>query len=84
MICVTFDNLGEVSELERGQSPASRPLGRHFSVTRALPLVKAQQRRVKALEAPRELRAELARWFDLQDRRLGMLEKLLGSTPAKL
>ena len=47
------------------------------AVTRALPLVKAQQREVKALEAPRELRAELARWFDLQDRRLGMLERAL-------
>jgi peptidoglycan/xylan/chitin deacetylase (PgdA/CDA1 family) len=39
VISVTFDNLGEVSELERGQWPAGRPLGRHYSVTRALPRI---------------------------------------------
>jgi peptidoglycan/xylan/chitin deacetylase (PgdA/CDA1 family) len=39
VIAVTFDNLGEVSELERGQWPAGKPLGRHFSVTRALPRI---------------------------------------------
>jgi Polysaccharide deacetylase len=40
-IAVTFDNLGEASELERGQwSPSpEEPLGRHFSATRALPRV---------------------------------------------
>lgn len=36
-MAVTFDNLGEASEVERGQWPAERPLGEHFSVTRALP-----------------------------------------------
>jgi peptidoglycan/xylan/chitin deacetylase (PgdA/CDA1 family) len=36
-VAVTFDNLGEVTELERGQWPAGAPLGRHFSVCRALP-----------------------------------------------
>jgi peptidoglycan/xylan/chitin deacetylase (PgdA/CDA1 family) len=36
-VCVTFDNLGEVTELERGEFPEGEPLGRHFSVTRALP-----------------------------------------------
>ena len=36
---VTFDNLGEVTELRRGQFPAGAPLGRHFSVTRALPRI---------------------------------------------
>jgi peptidoglycan/xylan/chitin deacetylase (PgdA/CDA1 family) len=36
---ITFDNLGEVSELERGQWPAGKPLGQHFSVTRALPRI---------------------------------------------
>jgi Polysaccharide deacetylase len=41
VIAVTFDNLGEVSELERGTWPAGRPLGRHFSVTRALPRILA-------------------------------------------
>ena len=41
MICLTFDNLGEVSELERGQWPAGEPLGRHPSVTRSLPRILA-------------------------------------------
>jgi peptidoglycan/xylan/chitin deacetylase (PgdA/CDA1 family) len=39
VIGVTFDNLGEVSALERGQWPAAAPLGRHFSVTRSLPRI---------------------------------------------
>lgn len=38
-VAVTFDNLGEASELERGNWPADQPLGEHFSVTRALPRV---------------------------------------------
>ena len=41
MISVTFDNLGEVTALARGQWPAGEPLGRHFSVTRALPRILA-------------------------------------------
>ena len=36
-VSVTFDNLGEVSDLARGVWPEDEPLGRHFSVTRALP-----------------------------------------------
>jgi peptidoglycan/xylan/chitin deacetylase (PgdA/CDA1 family) len=36
---ITFDNLGEVTALERGDFPAGEPLGRHFSVTRALPRI---------------------------------------------
>jgi peptidoglycan/xylan/chitin deacetylase (PgdA/CDA1 family) len=40
-IAITFDNLGEASDLERGRWPAGKPLGRHFSVTRALPQVLA-------------------------------------------
>ena len=36
-IVLTFDNLGEASELERGTWPADRPLGHHPSVTVALP-----------------------------------------------
>jgi peptidoglycan/xylan/chitin deacetylase (PgdA/CDA1 family) len=36
-LVLTFDNLGEASELERGTWPARAPLGRHPSVTRALP-----------------------------------------------
>ena len=38
-VSVTFDNLGEASDLERGWWPEDEPLGRHFSVTRALPRV---------------------------------------------
>jgi peptidoglycan/xylan/chitin deacetylase (PgdA/CDA1 family) len=36
-VVLTFDNLGEASELERGTWPADEPLGRHPSVTVALP-----------------------------------------------
>jgi peptidoglycan/xylan/chitin deacetylase (PgdA/CDA1 family) len=38
-VSLTFDNLGEVTDLERGQWPDAEPLGRHFSVTRALPRI---------------------------------------------
>ena len=38
-LTVSFDNLGEVTELARGEWPADEPLGRHFSVTRALPRI---------------------------------------------
>jgi peptidoglycan/xylan/chitin deacetylase (PgdA/CDA1 family) len=36
---ITFDNLGEVTALARGELPAGEPLGRHASVTRALPRI---------------------------------------------
>jgi peptidoglycan/xylan/chitin deacetylase (PgdA/CDA1 family) len=36
-IALTFDNLGEAADLERGLRPADAPLGRHPSVTEALP-----------------------------------------------
>lgn len=36
---ITFDNLGEVTALARGEHPAGEPLGRHPSVTRALPRI---------------------------------------------
>jgi peptidoglycan/xylan/chitin deacetylase (PgdA/CDA1 family) len=36
-IALTFDNLGEAADLERGLWPADIPLGRHPSVTVALP-----------------------------------------------
>jgi peptidoglycan/xylan/chitin deacetylase (PgdA/CDA1 family) len=36
-VAVTFDNLGEATDLERGLWPEDEPVGRHFSVTRALP-----------------------------------------------
>lgn len=38
---LTFDNLGEVADLERGKWPADAPLGRHASVTRTLPRILA-------------------------------------------
>jgi peptidoglycan/xylan/chitin deacetylase (PgdA/CDA1 family) len=38
-VTVSFDNLGEVTELARGEWPDDEPLGQHFSVTRALPRV---------------------------------------------
>ncbi|MBX5442262.1 MAG: polysaccharide deacetylase family protein [Solirubrobacteraceae bacterium] len=36
-LALTFDNLGEATELERGTWPAGRPLGRHPTVTEVLP-----------------------------------------------
>ncbi|HET8952286.1 MAG TPA: polysaccharide deacetylase family protein, partial [Solirubrobacteraceae bacterium] len=38
-VSVTFDNLGEASDLERGWWPEDEPLGHHHSVTEALPRV---------------------------------------------
>jgi peptidoglycan/xylan/chitin deacetylase (PgdA/CDA1 family) len=38
-VSVTFDNLGEVTALARGEWPQGEPLGGHFSVTRALPRI---------------------------------------------
>src|SRR5918992_2583620 len=38
-VSVTFDNLGEAADLERGIWPADEPLGRHFSVKRTLPRI---------------------------------------------
>lgn len=36
-VSVTFDNLGEAAELERGTWPGDQPLGEHFSVRESLP-----------------------------------------------
>ena len=38
-VSLTWDNLGEATDLERGLWPDHEPLGRHFSVTRALPRI---------------------------------------------
>jgi peptidoglycan/xylan/chitin deacetylase (PgdA/CDA1 family) len=38
-VSVTFDNLGEAADLERGLWPEDEPLGRHFSVKRMLPRI---------------------------------------------
>jgi peptidoglycan/xylan/chitin deacetylase (PgdA/CDA1 family) len=40
-VSLTFDNLGEAADLERGKWPADAPLGRHASVTRTLPRILA-------------------------------------------
>jgi peptidoglycan/xylan/chitin deacetylase (PgdA/CDA1 family) len=40
-VTVSFDNLGEVTDLQRGEWPEDEPVGRHFSVTRALPRILA-------------------------------------------
>jgi peptidoglycan/xylan/chitin deacetylase (PgdA/CDA1 family) len=49
-VSVTFDNLGEAAELERGTWPEDRPLGEHFSVRECLP-------QLLALLAREDLRA---------------------------
>lgn len=38
-VSITFDNLGEAVELERGMWPKDKPLGQHTSVTHALPAI---------------------------------------------
>jgi peptidoglycan/xylan/chitin deacetylase (PgdA/CDA1 family) len=38
-VSLTFDNLGEVTALERGEWPEGAPLGQHWSVTRSLPRI---------------------------------------------
>jgi peptidoglycan/xylan/chitin deacetylase (PgdA/CDA1 family) len=38
-VSVTFDNLGEAAERQRGSWPEEKPLGRHPSVTGALPTI---------------------------------------------
>jgi peptidoglycan/xylan/chitin deacetylase (PgdA/CDA1 family) len=40
-VSITFDNLGEAAELELGLRDADAPLGGHYSVTTALPIVLA-------------------------------------------
>ncbi len=64
--------------LDRIRPPdVAEPANVIAAVARALPLVRAQEREVRQLRAPEELRTRLARWFALQDRRIGMLEKAL-------
>jgi len=64
--------------LDRIRPPdVAEPANVITAVARALPLVKAQERGVRQLRAPKELRTRLARWFALQDQRIGMLEKAL-------
>jgi len=41
-VSITFDNLGEAAELELGLRSDDQPLGGHYSVTNALPIVLAE------------------------------------------
>ncbi len=64
--------------LDRIRPPdVAEPANVIAAVVRALPLVKAQEREVRALQAPRALRASLAAWFAAQERRIATLEKAL-------
>jgi hypothetical protein len=47
------------------------------AISRALPLVKAQTRAVRALTPPTQLRAKLDEWFKLNDERIAKLEEAL-------
>src|SRR5215213_6356822 len=38
-VSVTFDNLGEAADLERGLWPVDKSIGHHFSVSRMLPRI---------------------------------------------
>jgi hypothetical protein len=67
-------------KLDRIRPPdVAEPANVIAAINRVLPLVTAQQRRVRSLDAPPELRSDLARWFRLQDRRIGMLEKAVAA-----
>jgi hypothetical protein len=64
--------------LDRIRPPdVAEPANVIAAVTRALPLVKAQEREVEALAAPPALRPRLSRWFALQEGRIAMLERAL-------
>ncbi len=64
--------------LDRIRPPdVAEPANVIAAVELALPIVRAQEREVEALRPPAELRTRLTHWFDLQDRRIGMLEKVL-------
>jgi hypothetical protein len=64
--------------LDRIRPPdVAEPANVIAAVVRALPLVKAQEREVRALQAPKELRASLAAWFAVQEQRIATLEKAL-------
>jgi hypothetical protein len=78
--------LARVAEICRVYGPAldtirppdvAEPANVIEAVERALPLVSAQERDVKALTAPPELRPRLEKWFTLQERRIRMLERAL-------
>jgi hypothetical protein len=61
-------------KLDRIRPPdVAEPANVIAAINRVLPLVAAQQRRVRQLDQPSALRADLERWFRLQDRRLARL-----------
>ncbi len=65
-------------QLDRIRPPdVAEPANVIAAVSLALPLVMAQKREVRMLRPPGELRTALARWFELQDRRTGMLQRAL-------
>jgi hypothetical protein len=47
------------------------------SVEQALPIVQAEARAVRAIRPPHELRKQLARWFELNDRAIAKLGEAL-------
>jgi hypothetical protein len=62
-------------QLDRIRPPdVAEPANVIAAINRVLPLVTAQQRRVRQLEAPPELRADVERWHRLQERRIDRLE----------
>jgi hypothetical protein len=65
-------------QLDKIRPPdVAEPANVIVAIQLVLPLVKAQEREVRALRAPEQLRTKLARWVELQDRRIGMLELAL-------
>jgi hypothetical protein len=67
-------------KLDRIRPPdVAEPANVIAAINRVLPLVTAQQRRVRSLDAPPELRSDLARWFRLQDRRIAMLAEAVAA-----
>jgi len=65
-------------KLDRIRPPdVAEPANVIEAVSRALPLITAQERDVKRLAAPSALRTRLATWFRLQDRRIWMLRRAL-------
>ena len=63
-------------KLDRIRPPdVAEPANVIDAVDRVLPLVAAQLRQVRALEPPEELQAQIERWLERQQRRLGMLER---------
>lgn len=64
--------------LDRIRPPdVSEPANVIEALERVTPLLKAQERDVRALTPPRALRGRVDRWLDLQERRLAILDRAL-------